>query len=305
MPGKFTINKLMEEKDFIGAERVKEIQNKWSISAPKIKSINAILDSRFVKIKISKDKGFDIWTTLSLKRGEKISVPFKMTKTFKKWFSAGRLCSSVCLNENQITFFFECEPKKSQGQTVGIDIGIKKTFSTSLGVQTQADAHGHTLQTICSKLSRKKKGSKAFERSQEHRKNYIRWSVNQLNLSNVSEVRIENIKNLRKGKATSALLSRWNYADIFEALELKCEELGVQVTRVQNAYTSRRCHACGWTEENNRSGELFNCCKCGHSANADINAAKNINLNLSIERRPNLNQFYWLEQERIVPAAKK
>ncbi|WP_323170673.1 transposase, partial [Pantoea agglomerans] len=88
------------------------------------------------------------------------------------------------------------------------------------------------------------------------------------------------------------MLARWNYADILGALSLKCEELGVQVTRVQNAYTSRRCNACGWTEKRNRKGETFKCRGCGYSANADINAAKNIALNLSIERRPNLDQFY-------------
>ncbi len=36
-----------------------------------------------------------------------------------------------------------------------------------------------------------------------------------------------------------------------------------------------------------------------------MNAAQNIALNLSIERRPNLDQFYWLERELIVPVAKE
>lgn len=301
----FIIKRLKSEGDHVNAERLQKIQDLNVLTLPKITNANAELDSRFCKIEFSR-KSFDLWVSISsFGKRIKLRVPLRKTKTFNKWLAAGKLRSGIRLNEGEITFFFEFEPPASSGSTIGIDIGLKKTFSTSSGSQTQADSHDHTLQTICEKLTRKKKGSKAFLRAQEHRKNYIRWSVNQLNLSGVSEVRLENIKNLRKGKANSALLSRWNYADIFEALNLKCEELGVQVTRVQNAYTSRRCHACGWTEKLNRKGEMFNCRKCAHTTNADINAAKNISLNLSIERRPNLDQFYWSKQELIVPVARK
>lgn len=301
---KFVIKKLIDQKDFSAAEKLQAIQDKNKVSIPNIDKIDAALDSRFCKISYS-DKFFDLWVSLSsFGEREKIILPLKKNKSFNKWMKMGNLCLCIRLNKDEITFFFEYEPIKAAGSMIGIDVGLKKTFSTSVGSQTQADAHGHTLQAICEKLTRKKKGSKAFLRAQNHRKNYIRWSVNQLNLSDVSEVRIENIKNLRKGKATSALLSRWNYADIFRALTLKCEELGVQVTRVQNAYTSRRCHACGWTDKRNRKGETFKCRECGHATNADINAARNIALNLSIERRPDLDRFYWLKQELIVPVAK-
>lgn len=301
----FVIKRLKREGDFINAERLQKIQDAHVLTLPEIANANAELDSRFVKFGGS-EKTFDFWLTLS-SLGEKIKVcaPVRKTKTFNKWASKGVLRPSIRLNEGEVTFYFECEPEKRQGSTLGVDIGLTKTLSTSEGVQSAADNHGHTLSSICKTLTRKQKGSKAFVRAQEHRRNHVRWTVNQLNLSNVSEVRLENIKNLRKGRATSALLARWNYTDIFEALKLRCEELGVQVTRVQNAYTSRRCHACSWTEKRNRKGETFKCRKCGHSENADINAAKNIALNLSIERRPNLDQFYWSERELIVPAAKQ
>lgn len=302
----FVIKRMRREGDHINANRLQAIQDTNILTIPEIVSANAELDSRFCKIDVNATNYFDVWLNLSsLGEKIKINIPLRKTKTFNKWASKGNLRSSIRLNEGSVTFYFEHEAEKRSGSTIGIDIGLKKTFSTSSGVQTQVDAHGHSLQAICEKLTRKKKGSKAFLRAQEHRKNYIRWSVNQLNLSGVSEVRLENIKNLRKGRATSALLSRWNYADIFGALTLKCEELGVQVTRVQNAYTSRRCNACGWTDKRNRKGETFKCRECGHSANADVNAAKNIALNLSIERRPNLDQFYWSKQELIVPVARK
>lgn len=41
--------------------------------------------------------------------------------------------------------------------------------------------------------------------------------------------------------------------------------------------TSRECPICGFTDKTNRqSQEIFKCQKCGHTDNADINAAKNI-----------------------------
>ena len=43
------------------------------------------------------------------------------------------------------------------------------------------------------------------------------------------------------------------------------------------AYTSQCCSECGHVEEGNRKGQSeFVCLVCGHSENADLNAAKNI-----------------------------
>ena len=43
------------------------------------------------------------------------------------------------------------------------------------------------------------------------------------------------------------------------------------------AYTSQRCSACGHTAlENRKTQAEFTCLACGHSENADLNAAKNI-----------------------------
>ena len=49
-------------------------------------------------------------------------------------------------------------------------------------------------------MSNKKKGSNNFKKCQTHRKNYINWSINQLNLTDVKQVNIEKIKDLRKLK---------------------------------------------------------------------------------------------------------
>ena len=51
----------------------------------------------------------------------------------------------------------------------------------------------------------------------------------------------------------------------------------IAVSTVQSYYTSKMCPICGCIDDENRtSQEEFNCVECGHSNNADINAAINI-----------------------------
>jgi putative transposase len=49
------------------------------------------------------------------------------------------------------------------------------------------------------------------------------------------------------------------------------------VLAINPAYTSQRCHKCGHTARNNRETQAkFSCKSCGHTDNADVNAARNI-----------------------------
>jgi transposase len=50
-----------------------------------------------------------------------------------------------------------------------------------------------------------------------------------------------------------------------------------RVICVRAAYTSQTCHACGHCAARNRESQAVFCCvACGHSSNADVNAAINI-----------------------------
>ena len=51
----------------------------------------------------------------------------------------------------------------------------------------------------------------------------------------------------------------------------------MEVVKVPAAFTSQCCHECGYiAPENRESQAVFRCKCCGHTANADVNAAKNI-----------------------------
>lgn len=205
------------------------------------------------------------------------------------------------------------EPVKQTGGVLGIDIGKRDVISCSNGFQTTKNKHGHDLNSILSRMSRKKKGSKNFRKEEAHRTNYINWSINQLSLNNISEVKIEKIKGLRRGKRSSRVLSHWTYTDIFGKLKARCEEQGVLVTQINPTYTSQRCSKCGWTRKSNRNGKQFKCTSCDFVCDADLNASINIALNLlpigKQERLLNKNRtgFYWhlTSEEPIVPHVQK
>ena len=65
-----------------------------------------------------------------------------------------------------------------------------------------------------------------------------------------------------------------NLKDEFEHIGRKHD---IAVSTVQSYYTSKMCPICGCIEDENRpTQEDFSCIECGHSGNADMNAAINI-----------------------------
>jgi transposase len=64
---------------------------------------------------------------------------------------------------------------------------------------------------------------------------------------------------------------------------------GVRVELVDPRYTSQRCFECGNIDKANRKTQAdFSCTVCGHTANADVNAAKNISAWASVNA-PNVS----------------
>ncbi len=59
-------------------------------------------------------------------------------------------------------------------------------------------------------------------------------------------------------------------------VEWQMKKKGGITKRVEHAYTSQRCAACGVVDKKSRNGESFVCTSCGWCHHADKNAAKNI-----------------------------
>ncbi len=312
----FIYNKLFEEGKFKKARKLKIIIDKAKVSKPSLENINPELDERFVHQDWNNHTSFDgIITLASLGNKLNISIPIKKNKHFNKMLNQGTIKKGIRLSTKSITFNFDISEasKKEHGEVIGLDIGVKNTFTLLNGISSQQNNHGYDLDKINKVLSRKKRGSKAFKKAQEHRKNYINWSLNQIDLKDVKKIKIEDIKCLRFKKICSRYLSHFTYTEIFNKLSSLSLSSGVQIEKVNPTYTSKRCSNCGWVRSKNRKGKQFKCDKCGFSADADFNASLNILADLRpIGRQERLlhkskTGFYWNEarEEPIVPFATK
>jgi transposase len=306
---------LKKEGRFKQARKQQKVIDKHPISKPQLKSIQPQLDSRFVEIQLENETSFEGWVTItSIGDHKKLILPFDRNHRFNKWLKRGRLLEAIRVSKDSITFNFEVmvEPKQG-GKVIGVDIGQKNVISCSSGFCSDTNKHGHNLETISERLARKKKGSKGFKREQAHRKNFIGWSINQLDLDGVGQVNREDIKYLRFRRRTSKSLSHWTYTEIFDKLDSYCEEQGVLVSKKNPTYTSQRCSNCGWTCKSNRRGKKFRCGSCGYTQDSDLNASLNIALELPVISKkqrlaqPNRKGFYWvgLGQEPVVPVVLK
>ena len=313
---KYQIGKFEKLGRLKQARKLQQIYNNVKVSKPNIQLVQPELDARFVKVNLKGSTSFDGWLSLaSLGDKAKLTLPFKKTKHFNKLQAQGTLKVGVRLSLDEVTFMFELPAPTSRtiGSTIGIDIGQITTLTTSDGQTVDKDKHGHSYQSICDKLSRKKRGSRNFEQADKHRSNFLRWAVNRLNLTGVKTVNIEDIKHLRRGKRSSGSLTHWNYAELVGRLEEKLSDAGVQIVKVSPTYTSQRCSRCGWTRKRNRKGKRFKCEKCSFGCDSDLNGSFNISLNLpSISKaerlqRKNLTGFFLnvVSEVPIVPHVEK
>jgi len=118
---------------------------------------------------------------------------------------------------------------------------------------------------------------------------FARWSADYLHRVSKALVReavendctaiaFENLKHIRKRISNASKFQQWAFKELQRHAEYKAEEYGIDVDDVSAAYTSQQCShgECGFTHENNRDGDEFECLKCGKQLHADYNAARNV-----------------------------
>jgi len=268
-------------------------------------NINPELNSICCQYRKIESKEFDGYLRLTSITKDKmdIRIPIKMTRHSRKLSSRGNLKSSFLIKKDEIDFRWDIMTpvKKEEGNIVGADQGLLDILSLSDKQTTpKRDIHGHSLSSILDKMSRKVKGSRGFRKAQDHRENFINWSINQLNFSNIKQVNLERIWNIGYRNATSRMMSHWTNTIIRDKVESRCEELGVQVNHQGSTYRSQRCSSCGIVKKTNRKGKVY-LCSCGNIIDADYNAALNHEVKLPEipysfrSFKLNVDGFYWLE----------
>ena len=88
-------------------------------------------------------------------------------------------------------------------------------------------------------------------------------------------IQVEDLSGIKASRQN--FLGNWTYYDLQQKITYKAEEKGIKVIKVDPSYTSQMCPVCGYINKRNRSTQAdFECLECGHIANADYNAARNI-----------------------------
>lgn len=185
--------------------------------------------------------------------------------------------------------------------TLGIDMGIVNLATTSDGdifsgekcesVRKRYSALKGRLQqagTWSAKkhLKRLSKKERRFKRDTNH-------CISKLIVETAKDthraIALEDLKGIRAGSTVSkpmrSALGKWAFYELASFIQYKAQLLGIPVILVDPKYTSQACSVCGYiSKENRKSQSEFVCQECGHSENADINAAKNISFRAAVNR---------------------
>lgn len=181
-----------------------------------------------------------------------------------------------------------------EGGVLGVDLGMHALYKDSEGgeyrypqVQRVKRRYAHNRRTLQEKGTRSAhRRLKAIGKREER---FIRdvdhCAAKRLaDIPGIGVIAFEDLAQIRrlarKGTRTSRrrrnMLNQWPFSQLQEFTAYKAAANGVRVIMVDPAYTSQRCNACGYVDKRNRDHARFDCLNCGHSDDADHNAALNI-----------------------------
>ena len=199
-------------------------------------------------------------------------------------------------------------PIHPSDSSIGIDVGIAKFATLSDGtVYESANALKNNLKRLA-RLQRqmakkvkfsanwkkcKAKIGKLQERIANVRRDHLNKVSTEISKKHamviVEDLKVSNMsrsakgtaekhgKNVKQKSGLNRSILDQGWSAFRHMLEYKTTWIGGQLVAIKPAYTSQKCSCCGHTEKLNRQTQArFECIKCGHRENADVNAAKNV-----------------------------
>ena len=109
-------------------------------------------------------------------------------------------------------------------------------------------------------------------------KNEVGRVLNRLAKQDIRSITCEDLDFRGKGlsRRMRVIVSRAGRSAFKQKLADLTESHGIEVYKVNPAYTSKQCSSCGLVADKQRRGAFFQCLHCGKQIHADVNAARNI-----------------------------
>ena len=254
------------------------------VTFPESISVPLILRAPTIKLS-SKSKHFEYWIHI-WKRKYPIKLNTYTEKIIAKAekFNGSRIMRDKCGN---LILHLVCELKSTKSAPhgthgIGIDVGIAAPIVCSDNARfgsggyikhrkiefgKQRARHQANKQQISNKQSN-------WTKDLNHKlsKQCVDYAVSQgITVLGIEKLRGQELSNRRFRKYN------WAFRQLLNFIKYKAEAAGISVVGVNPKYTSQTCAQCGSQSKDNRQSQSkFVCIACGHRANADLNAARNI-----------------------------
>lgn len=177
-------------------------------------------------------------------------------------------------------------------EAVGIDVGLKTFAYLSTGEEIANPRFFRAEETALAhaqrKLAKAPRGSPQrahrrnvvahiHERIANRRKDFIEQEASRL-IRRFGLIAVEAlvVRNMVKNPKLAKSIADASWSRFFTRLQAKAEEAGRQVVRVNPAYTSQTCSACGRRQPMPLSVRVYECPHCGLVIHRDHNGSLNI-----------------------------
>lgn len=176
---------------------------------------------------------------------------------------------------------------------LGIDLGIAQIAVDSDGnsytgepieiVRQRCTEHRRTYQATHTKSAKRRLKKLAGKQARFQR--WVNHSLSKRLVAYAKDTKaalvLEELTNIRDrmtvGKRQRNKHHNWSFRQFREFLVYKAQRAGVLLVFVDPRNTSRTCYRCGYVDKKNRKSQAdFSCLRCGHTVNADLNAARNL-----------------------------
>lgn len=224
---------------------------------------------------------------------------FNVCDYYRRYMDWTPCSADLCFDAKTRRFYLHVVVETPSPETVcdgvlGVDLGI-----VELATDSQGNSYsGEAVKAIRRKVRRIRKllQSKGTRSAKHHlkriRQKQSRFSRNTNHViskrliataqTSRKALALEDLKDIRErshgfSREMRWLMGNWAFDQLRQFVSYKAEAAGIPLFSVDPRNTSRTCSQCGHCEKANRKSQAqFECLQCGFDANADFNAAMNI-----------------------------